>query len=350
MVVKRTHGSDGTIGCSYTTIELDKSSNTARAGIDFTHVKGKLEFGHGEVEKEIKVPILEHKDADPNEERDEIFGIKIFDPYPEIVKISSKNVQIVEIVTDAEKKKQADSLQQLLDKINREEKISWGQQFINACLLHPVKNEDGVIQDISGMDAILHFMTIGWKFLFATCPPPHMLGGWACFIIAIVWIGIVTYVVGEIAGLMGCVMGIKPGVTAITFVAIGTSLPDTFASMTAAKESRYADSAVGNVTGSNSVNVFLGLGLPWVIAVIYSSQNDTVYEVPAKGLGLSVILYLSCSLIGIVILVVRRCICKGELGGSSCGRWSTALMFFALWFIYIIISILVQYEYLEINI
>ena len=90
-------------------------------------------------------------------------------------------------------------------------------------------------------------------------------------------IGIITYLVSEIAAMLGCVLGIKPGVTAITFVAIGTSLPDTFASMTAAKESRYADSAVGNVTGSNSVNVFLGLGLPWVIAVAYSAKNNEVY-------------------------------------------------------------------------
>ena len=27
--------------------------------------------------------------------------------------------------------------------------------------------------------------------------------------------------------------------------------------------------AIGNVTGSNAVNVFLGLGLPWLIASIY---------------------------------------------------------------------------------
>ena len=32
---------------------------------------------------------------------------------------------------------------------------------------------------------------------------------------------------------------------------------------------KHADNAIGNVTGSNSVNVFLGLGLPWVIAAIY---------------------------------------------------------------------------------
>ena len=30
-----------------------------------------------------------------------------------------------------------------------------------------------------------------------------------------------------------------------------------------------ADNSIGNVTGSNSVNVFLGLGLPWLIAAIY---------------------------------------------------------------------------------
>ena len=53
------------------------------------------------------------------------------------------------------------------------------------------------------------------------------------------------------------------------FVAMGTSLPDTFASAIAAKKEKTADNAIGNVTGSNSVNVFLGLGLPWVIAAIY---------------------------------------------------------------------------------
>ena len=70
---------------------------------------------------------------------------------------------------------------------------------------------------------------------------------------------------------MGCCMGIPDSITAITFVALGTSLPDTFASMTACRGSEYADSAIGNVTGSNSVNVFLGLGLPWVIASTYNN-------------------------------------------------------------------------------
>jgi solute carrier family 8 (sodium/calcium exchanger) len=142
---------------------------------------------------------------------------------------------------------------------------------------------------------------------------------------------------------MGCVIGLKPGITAITFVAIGTSLPDTFASMTAARESRYADSAVGNVTGSNSVNVFLGLGLPWVIAVIYETQfseanTSGTYRYPAKGLDLSVLLFLMCSLVGIVILITRRIVVKGELGGSYGGRLVSCLIFCSLWVFYITIS------------
>ena len=58
-------------------------------------------------------------------------------------------------------------------------------------------------------------------------------------------------------------------ITAITFVALGTSLPDTFASKIAAVNEKTADNSIGNVTGSNSVNVFLGLGLPWIIASVY---------------------------------------------------------------------------------
>lgn len=82
-------------------------------------------------------------------------------------------------------------------------------------------------------------------------------------------IGLVTTIVGDLATIFGCLIGLKAEATAILFVALGTSLPDLFASKTAAVNEKYADASVGNVTGSNSVNVFLGLGTPWVIATIY---------------------------------------------------------------------------------
>lgn len=104
-----------------------------------------------------------------------------------------------------------------------------------------------------------------WKLIFAIVPPTTYCGGWAAFGVALAFIGGLTGVVGELATVLGCSMSLKPIVTAITIVALGTSLPDTFASRTAALSCDTADNAIGNITGSNAVNVFLGLGLPWLI-------------------------------------------------------------------------------------
>lgn len=35
----------------------------------------------------------------------------------------------------------------------------------------------------------------------------------------------------------------------------------------AAIQDKYADASVGNVTGSNAVNVFLGIGVAWTIGI-----------------------------------------------------------------------------------
>jgi len=100
-------------------------------------------------------------------------------------------------------------------------------------------------------------------------PPPSILNGWLAFFVSLALIGVLTAVVGDLAGIFGCLVGLKDSVTAITFVALGTSLPDLFASKQAATMDDTADNSIGNVTGSNSVNVFLGLGLPWLIAAVY---------------------------------------------------------------------------------
>lgn len=93
------------------------------------------------------------------------------------------------------------------------------------------------MDDVTIGEAINHFLTINWKVIFAIIPPSKMGGGWPAFVIALALIGAVTFVVGEIASVLGCSLGLKDSVTAITLVAMGTSLPDTFASMTAAKNS-----------------------------------------------------------------------------------------------------------------
>lgn len=141
---------------------------------------------------------------------------------------------------------------------------TWGQQFKDAMTVN-----GGDLETATVGSYIAHSLSFFWKILFALVPPTSIAGGWLTFFVSLFFIAILTAVVGDVAAIFGCLVGLKDSITAISFVALGTSLPDTFASKIAAQNSKTADDAIGNVTGSNSVNVFLGLGLPWLIAAIY---------------------------------------------------------------------------------
>ena len=187
--------------------------------------------------------------------------------------MSKKNMCFIEIMSDdAAISKEQDEVEKMIQFFLEQQHKTWGSQLKSAVTLGPTIDEEGNLEEVSGFEAFFHFISIGWKVFFAFIPPVKIFGGWVAFIIALAMIGFVTGIVGEFANLFGCVIGLKQAVTAITFVALGTSLPDTFASKQAAEQSDNADSAIGNVTGSNSVNVFLGLGLPWLIATLYWRQ------------------------------------------------------------------------------
>ncbi len=203
----------------------------------------------------------------------------------------------------------------------------------------------------SVLDYVMHFLTLFWKVLFAFVPPTDLLGGYACFVVSIVAIGFMTAVIGDLASHFGCTVGLKDSVTAISLVALGTSLPDTFASKTAAVGDQYADASVGNVTGSNAVNVFLGIGVAWTVAAIYHAIKGTEggFKVDPGTLGFSVTVFCVLAVICIATLFVRRFIKSvgGELGGPAGPKWATGVFFFSLWLTYITLSSLVSYCVIE---
>jgi len=178
--------------------------------------------------------------------------------------------------------------------------------------------------------------------LFALIPPPGMMGGWLCFFSSLFMIGALTAVVGDLASIFGCLINLNDTVTAITFVALGTSLPDLFASKAAAQGEKFADNAIGNVTGSNSVNVFLGLGLPWVLAAIYHEgfKGDRFFY-PAGSLAFSVFVYTIVATLALVLILVRRYSAlfgKSELGGPAIPKYASGVFLLMLWTIYILLS------------
>lgn len=204
---------------------------------------------------------------------------------------------------------------------------------------------------MSGGEAFWQFLAVYWKVFGAIAPPKKYWGGWASFIVCLILIGAVTTIVGEVATVLGCVINLKPSITGITLVAMGTSLPDTFASYTAAKTSKSADSAIGNVTGSNSVNVFLGMGIPWTIATIWwRTQHDSDYVVPPGSMSFSVIIFLAVSVLYFIIMGLRRCCVGGELGGAGVSRNCSALLLFLLWAVYVVLVSLEVYGYIVVDI
>jgi len=275
-----------------------------------------------------------------------MFKIKIEKAEPESVKISKKNICIVKIAPATQMNSDMEEHTKLMQYFVEQSNPSWGGQFLRAVKLCPQIDEDDlIVEGVSGFEAFMHFATMGWKVLFSCIPPVKMHGGWPAFFVAITFIGLITAVVAEAATILGCNMNLKESVTAITLVAIGTSLPDTFASRTAALNSEFADAAIGNVTGSNSVNIFVGLGLPWVMATLNSETG--IYIVPQGSLSFSVALFLATSVTCFLILVLRRTFLGGELGGPDMSRIITTIIMICLWLIYVVMSSLKAYGKIE---
>ncbi|CAE8646788.1 unnamed protein product, partial [Polarella glacialis] len=353
--VARVGGSRGRITCNYRT-----EDDSAHHGLDYEEISGTLVFEDGEVHHDLSVTI---KPRGRYESKD-IFRLILEDPEGGVTFVKHTDggedscICTIMIESDAKSKDRTDKLMQKMRHNWQTQQLArsnWKDQIAEAICLE--RDEDG---SLPGKTAIvMHVITVPWKLLFALIPPVDYCGGWLCFCCSLIAIGMVTAVLGDLASLAGCTIGIPDQITAITLVALGTSLPDTFASKSAAEKDPYADASIGNVTGSNSVNVFLGLGLPWMIGSIYwagrgaqpewlekYADYDSVVGLYPEGgkfvvlggsLGFSVIVFCICAMVCIAVLVMRRMhpSIRGELGGPRGYQLASAGFFVFLWCVYI---------------
>ncbi|KAL7727167.1 hypothetical protein ACLKA6_013917 [Drosophila palustris] len=233
---------------------------------------------------------------------------------------------------------------------------SWREQFRDALTVIPADeseldvDNDEVEEVPRCVDYISHFICLFWKVLFAFVPPTDICGGYVTFVVSISVIGVLTAVIGDAATYFGCALNVKDSVTAICFVALGTSIPDTFASIIASKQDDSADNSIGNVTGSNAVNVFLGIGLAWSLASIYHMAHGTTFNVEPGTIGFAVALFCGEAMIAISIMMYRRNAksIRAEFGGPVISKWIHASILFFLWVLYLTISTLEAYDVIEI--
>ncbi|KAL3115582.1 hypothetical protein niasHT_014259 [Heterodera trifolii] len=345
--VRRHRGARGTVRIPFTVTE-----GSAKAGKDFRVHEKELVFLNEQTKAEIHIEIINDDEYEKSEEffvemgtpewRDGKGQVGPKEGQPDGRPILGEHSRCKILITEDKEFKN------FVDKMVTNANVgflvgthSWKQQFAEALTVEDIDGDGS----FSAKEKALHYVSLFWKLLFALIPPTDYFNGWLTFVVAIFAIGVLTAIIGDVAAMFGCTIGLKDSVTAITLVAMGTSLPDTFASKTAATNDKTADSSIGNVTGSNAVNVFLGIGLAWAIAAVYHWTNGTPFMVDAGSLASSVTMFLFGSVVCFGLLQWRRYHPNigGELGGPSRPKMLSFLVFFLMWLIYIVYSSLVAY-------
>jgi len=96
-----------------------------------------------------------------------------------------------------------------------------------------------------------------------------------CFILTLVWIGAISYGIAWMITDIGKTMGVTDSVMGLTFLAVGTSIPELFSSYIVAKQGK-GSMAVSNSIGSNTFDILVCLGIPWFVAAIHRGLHAKV--------------------------------------------------------------------------
>ena len=115
--------------------------------------------------------------------------------------------------------------------------------------------------------------------LRATCPDvsddarAHLY--LVAFFSSVVWISVISYGMVESASALGCALKVPEVVMGTLVLAAGTSVPDALSSVAGARAGQ-GDMAVANAVGSNVFDVWLGLGLPWLLVLPGRGGSEAV--------------------------------------------------------------------------
>mmetsp|Transcript_59858 Transcript_59858/g.118671 ORF Transcript_59858/g.118671 Transcript_59858/m.118671 type:complete len:698 (-) Transcript_59858:52-2145(-) len=365
-VTRRGHG--GKASCKYNTRSL-----TAVPGYDFEEASGTLDFAPDQSSAEVRMAVLPRRPG----QRRVVFQLVLEEASGAIFDAAMDGGEECQVLTVGISPTQvmgnptglgARSFN-MLDRYVKVASLKRGMGFWQEQIREAVcccGGEEEEEQD-SGDDGLLAWfkdklvaaLVYPWSCLYALfIPPPQLMGGWLCFWVALAQLGLLTAVIVDLAELFGCVADVKDSITAISFVALGTSMPDFFASKIAAIQDDNADASIVNVTGSNSFNVFLGIGVPWSIASIYWAVTGPTekwrkrypdyadkyhphakFVVPGDDLSFFVVTFIVIAIIALALIRARRVFYGAELGGPFAPKVWSSFVLVSLWAYYMGIAV-----------
>ncbi len=138
--------------------------------------------------------------------------------------------------------------------------------------------------------------------LFKVFPPPRHY--FAVFGLSIAFIAVLSWVLVQSAIGISEILNVPEIIIGITVLAVGTSVPDMISSIIVAKQGR-GDMGISNAIGSNIFDVMIGLGLPWLIALLIAPSRGII-PVSTDDLSLSVLFLFLSVIVIFSVLIIRR--------------------------------------------
>ena len=115
-----------------------------------------------------------------------------------------------------------------------------------------------------------------------------------------------AYLRGDYGSIIAQEMGVPESVIALTFVALGTSLPELVTAITSLMKG-HSDLSLGNVVGANVFNLVLVSGMSVTLAPFEIPQSATLF-----GINSSLVLELPVMLLVMVLLTIPALV-RGKL-------------------------------------
>ncbi|XP_077989517.1 sodium/potassium/calcium exchanger 4-like [Glandiceps talaboti] len=153
------------------------------------------------------------------------------------------------------------------------------------------------------------------------------------FLTSTVWMGVFCYISIWMVKIIGYVAGIPHVIMGLTFLAIGSSLPDLILSILVAREG-HIDMALANAIGSNVFDILVCLGLPALISGIINTMAGT----PPFVIDSIALMYITIMLL---IAIALNAFFIGLNGWKLTKKLGVLLLF--LYVVYIGVSVILAY-------
>lgn len=154
---------------------------------------------------------------------------------------------------------------------------------------------DGTIGLIDGIILIIAFIAyLTYLFIMAKNnkeeqPEAKQMAIWKAILLTIIGLALIilgSNVTVDAATAIAKAFGVSERFIGLTIVALGTSLPELFTSVSAARK-HNADIAIGNIVGSNIFNILFVVGISSIIIPVPFASNfifDTIVAIVAAAL------------------------------------------------------------------